>query len=269
MMEQSDFSVQLLPEMVQLAKAHRLAGQQHDNLCGPYWVALLLRSRGFHQLTPEQVAKVAGSVLPTGHPKTWLPNSAKPRQDYGLALPVTVGLGDAGTSAQGLMMAVTQLSDGAYTLVPIQAKWSAERVVALLSLCRSNPDWSAVLLCNIRTDHLWGASLPVSDAIAYLSGETIEPPSADWNVGHFLALAGTVDGSARSLILTCDTYPSFGWQGYHLQPADAIAQALNRGDGNGGGVLLFIATQDKEPVEHVVRAEGFAIEAWDNGSPKR
>lgn len=268
MMGQTDFSVRLLPGMVELANAHRLAGQQHDNLCGPYWVALLLRSRGFHQLTPEQVAQVAGSVLPTGDPQTWLPRHATSRQDYSLALPVATGLGDAGTAAQGLITAVTQLSDGAYTLVPLQADWSAEQIETILDLCR-HPGWKAVPLCNIRTEHLWGSSLTVSDAIAYLNGEAITPPPADWKVGHFLALAGTVEGQARSLILTCDTYPSFGWQGYHLQAGAAIAQALNRGDGNGGGILLFVSTQDKEQVEQLVRGEGFAIEVWDNGSPSR
>ena len=268
MVQQPHFSVQLLPGMTQLTDKHRLAGQQHDNLCGPYWIALLLRSRDFHQLTPEQVAQVAGSVLPTGDPQTWLPKHTSSRQDYRLALPVATGLSDAGTSAQGLITAIAQLSDGAYTLVPIQAKWSAERVGTILDLCRSNPGWTAVPLCNIRTDHLWGSHLAVSDAIAYLNGAPITPPSPDWKVGHFLALAGIVDGQSRSLILACDTYPSFGWQGYHLQPMDAIAQALNRGDGNDGGILLFIATHDKEHVEQSMRAEGFVIDVWDNGSPK-
>jgi hypothetical protein len=251
--------------MVELAGVHHLAGQQHDNLCGPYWIALLLRSRGFHQLTPEQVAQCAGSVLPTGDPKTWLPRNASPRDDYSITLPIAAGLSDAGTSAQGLMAAVATLSAGTYTLVPVQTEWSADRVEAMLDLCR-HPTWNAIPLCNIRTDRLWGASLPVSDAIAYLNGATITPPPPDWNVGHFLALAGTVKGSARSLILTCDTYPSFGWQGYHLQSADAIAQALNRGDGNGGGILLFVATENKESVEHCIKEAGFEIEAWDNGS---
>lgn len=64
--EQGEFLVQRLPGMVKLANRHRLAGQQHDRLCGPYWIAMLLRSRSFHQLTPEQAAQCAGSVLPTG-----------------------------------------------------------------------------------------------------------------------------------------------------------------------------------------------------------
>jgi hypothetical protein len=254
--------------MVQLADVHRLAGQQHDNLCGPYWIALLLRSRGFHQLTPEAVAQCAGSVLPTGDPKTWLPRTASSRQDYSVALPVAAGLSDAGTSCTGFNGGSLNAIGGAYTLVAIQAEWSAARVEVVLDLCR-HPTWKAIPLCNLRTDRRWSASLPVSDAIAYLNGEPITSPAADWNVGHFLALAGIVEGYERSLILTCDTYPSFGWQGYHLQPADAIAQSLNRGDGNSGGILLFIATQDKEQVEQCIKAEEFAIEAWDNGSPSK
>ena len=268
MVRQAQFSVEVLPGMMQLADRHRLAGQQHDNLCGPYWVAMLLRSRGFHQLTPEQVAQVAGSVLPTGDATTWLPSGATSRQDYDVVLPIATGLADAGTSAQGLMKAATELSDDMYTLVPVQAEWSTERVVAILELCNSHPAWNAVPLCNIRTRPLWGSSLPVGDAIAYLNGTSITPPPSDWNVGHFLALAGMVEGQARSLILTCDTYPHFGWQGYHLQPGDAIAQALNRGDGNGGGILLFVSSQDKEQVEQQAKEKGFAIDVWDNGSPK-
>ena len=136
----------------------------------------------------------------------------------------------------------------------------------MLALCR-HPAWNVIPLCNIKTNHLWGASLAVSDAIAYLNGAPIIAPAADWMVGHFLALAGTVNGHARSLILTCDTYPSFGWQGYHLQPADAIAQALNRGDGNGGGILLFIATRDDSEIKQQLKEQDFAIDVWDNGSP--
>ena len=260
-----NFSVRLLPGFERIVSEHRLAGQQPDNLCGPYWVAILLRSHGI-PLTPEQVAQVAGSVLPTGNPETWLPSGASSRQDYCLTLPEANDLKDAGTSAQGLMTAVSRLSNNAYSFVPLQANWTADRLKTILQLCESHLHWEAVPLCNLRTDLLWGANLPVGDAIAYLAGGTITPPSADWKVGHFLALAGTVQGS-RSLALLCDTYPKFGWQGYHLQSLDAIAQALNRGDGHGGGILLFVSSSDQEQVESQFKQEGFAIECWDNGSP--
>ena len=66
----------------------------------------------------------------------------------------------------------------------------------------------------------------------------------------------------------CDTYPHFGWQGYHLQPLEAIAQALNRGDGYGGGILLFVADGEQAQVRQQAEAQGFTIECWNNGSPQ-
>jgi hypothetical protein len=262
------FAISLLPGIDRITKEHKLAGQQPDNLCGPYWAAILLRAYGFSSITAEQVAQLAGSVLPIGDPATWLPEGASSRQDYCITLPHTSDLSNAGTSAQGLIAAADALSNHTYQLVPLQTDWTADRLEAVLNLCQSHPAWSAIPLCNIRTAPLWGSGLAVSEAIAYLEGQTIEPPSADWNVGHFLALAGTVTGKSQSLILTCDTYPRFGWQGYHLQPATALARALNRDDGYGGGILLFVASSDRLEVEQQAKEKGFAIEAWDNGSPK-
>ena len=267
MVEQGDFSLQLLPGITPIVGQHQRAGQQLDNLCGPYWAALLLRSRGFHHLTAEHIAQSAGTVLPTGDPKTWLPQGAVSKQNYKLPLPTATNSSAAGTSAQGLIAAVSTLSESRYTFLPLQTDWSAERVDAVLALCQQNPHWNAIPLCNVRTGHLWGSHLNVEDAIDYLNGGAITPPPADWNVGHFMVLAGTVTGQKRSLVVICDTYPMFGWQGFHLQSKDAIAQVLNRDDGNSGGILLFLATQDKEEVEQQAKAQGFAIDVWDNGSP--
>lgn len=261
----NSFVVQLLPGVNRITQEHHLAGQQPDNLCGPYWVAILLRSHGFAS-TPEHVAQIAGSTLPVGDPLTWVPKGASPRQDYSLALPEAADPEASGTSAQGLVDAVSTLSQSAYTFVPLQAQWTADRLEALLHLCQNHPDWQAIPLCNLQTGQLWGSGLTVGAAIAYLEGQSITPPLADWSVGHFLTLAGTVTGKARSLLLIGDTYPSFGWQGYYLQSAEALAQALNRSDGV-GGILLFIATRDREQVEQQARAAGFVIELWDNGSP--
>jgi hypothetical protein len=115
----------------------------------------------------------------------------------------------------------------------------------------------------------------LADAFAYLKGENVYPPQTDWNIGHYLTLAGTVKGVAspfpddreRMLVIVRDTYPTFGWDGYHLQPADAIANALSRNDGAEGGVLLFVAAKNKFEIEEEARARGFDIAVWDNGTP--
>jgi len=265
MLNLPNFVVLLLPGVAEIAKEHHLAGQQHDNLCGPYWVSILLRSHGY-SVTPEAIAASVGSVLPAGDPLTWLPKGGTPRQDYSFPLPTTASLSDAGTSVYGLIETVAQVSQGKYCLLPLQAQWTAERVTEVLHLCQTQPDWKAIPICNLRTGHLWGAGLAVEAAIAYLNSQPIAPPPPNWNVGHFLALAGTVQGKSRSLVLVCDTYPMFGWQGYHLQSAEAIAHALNRDDGNGGGILLFVATQHQAQVQSAF-GQNFTFQAWNNGSP--
>lgn len=260
------FSVSLLPGVVTIVESHRIAGQQHDNLCGAYWAAIFLRSCGFNY-TSEQVAQVAGSVLPTADPSTCIPKGTQSRQDYHLSLPITEHIEQAGTSVIGLIRVIEQFSQGAYCLIPIQAQWTAARLEAITELCETHPDWNIVPLCNLRTDHLWGAGLAIDQAIAYLNGESIDPPVADWQVGHFFVLAGTVKGNQRSLMLVCDTYPSLGWQGYHLQSVEALTQALNRGDRNQGGILLFAAVQHQAEIEQKARSLHFTIAPWDNGSP--
>jgi hypothetical protein len=268
---QQQLSVQLLPNFLPVMQAHQQAGQQQDNLCGPYWTSVLLQSRGL-DITPEAIAQLAGSVLPICDPQDSVPPGAQPRLDYRLPLPTTERVSESGTSAQGLIDAVKQLTPS-YGFVPLQANWTAERVQAVLQLCQ-NPDWQAVPLCNIRTVHLWGTGLMVSDAVAYLSGQPMTPPASDWDVGHFVLLAGTVTGAdtggtepANSLVVVCDTYFNFGWQSYHLQSAEAVAQALNRDDGKGGGILLFVSSQDQPEVRQQAEALGFEISVWDNGSP--
>lgn len=260
-------AVQLLPAVMQIATAHRQAGQQPDNLCGPYWVSLLLRAQAGLSIQADQFAQLAGSILPIVDPLLSVPPGAQPRVDYQVELPQTTDLSITGTSVTGLIAATQAASSGQYALVPLHTDWTTERIETVLALCQTHPDWNTVPLCNLQTRSLWGTKLPIVDALAYLTGETIQPPAADWNVGHFVALAGQVTGAARSLIILQDTYPHFGWNGYHLQSADAVAQALNRSDGNEGGILLFVAEQRRLRVEQTFQAAGFVIQAWDNGTP--
>lgn len=260
------FSLTLLSGAAQLAEHHTQAGQQPDNLCGPYWAAVFLRSQGF-EVSPEQIAQIAGTLLPIGDPADWLPAGASSRQNYSLALPQTPRLELAGTSAQGLALAVAVLTGGTYCLVPVQTEWSAERVQQLLHLCQQLPDWQGVPLANLSTRYLWGSGLGLGSAGRYLSGGTIEPPPPDWQVGHFLILAGWLAGSQRTLAWVGDTYPSLGWQGYHLQPPENIARALNRDGAVGGGVFLFTAVQHRAAIQAQLEVLGFECAIWDNGSP--
>lgn len=263
------FSVKFLPGAERINQLYRLAGQQPDNLCGPYWVSMLLQAHGVTGVDVTQLALLADSTLPIGDPTYWVPPGASSRQDYSQPLPETANVQEAGTAAIGLVNAVSQASSGRYALVPLRANWSPESLKTLIALCQKNPSWEAVPLCNVQTGHFWGSRIALTEALAYLSGEEISPPKADWDVGHFVTLAGIVEGNKRSLLLVRDTYPIFGWDGYHLQPQDAIASALRRDDGKEGGVFLFVAAENQAEVEQQAREQSFDIASWDNGTPIR
>jgi hypothetical protein len=213
------------------------------------------------------VATEAGTILPEGNdPGLWTPPGIPSNQNYTTSLPCGA-LAESGTAVQGLIAAMDMLSGGHYQLVPVYTDWTGQTVMDLLQLCQAFPDWQAVPLANLQTGHLWGSRLPLNDAIAHLQGESIAPPPPDWDVGHFLSLAGLVRG-LNALVLVGDTYPQFGWYGYHLQPVEAIATALNRSDGNQGGILLGVRSDHVEGVKQQVTEQGWAIAAWDNGTPQ-
>lgn len=261
-------SVELLPGVARSIVAHRQAGQQPDNLCGPYWVSLLLQTLGTISIRADELALLAGSILPAIEDSTSsVPPGANPRLDYQVPLPHTADASLSGTAVAGLIAATHQASVGQYRLVPLSTSWTAERVETVLNLCQDHPDWMAVPLCNVQTGHFWGSQLGVVEAIAYLNGELIQPPVADWDVGHFVVLAGQIKGTAQSLLIIQDTYAVLGWDGYHLQPAAAVAQSLSRSDGSQGGVAIFVAESNRVAVEQSFQAEGLAIEIWDNGTP--
>ena len=249
-----------------MAREHRLAGQQHDDLCACYWAAILMRAEGV-DVDAGAVAIMAGTMLPDGGAQDSVPSGATPRTDDRIDLPRAPSPEVAGTSIEGLIEAVSASSHGRLTLVPLRAPWTAARVVRVLDICRDHPDWGATPLANLRTGRTWGSRLPLADAIEWLRGEAIDPPPPDWDVGHFVSLAGKWDGPRRSLVVVRDSYPAFGWDGHHLQPPDVLAAALERGDGREGGIALFARAVFRADIERVAKDDRFDVAAWDNGTP--
>jgi hypothetical protein len=245
-----------------IAELHTRELPQKDNLCGCFWGTIVLRAAGIANVDQDRVAVEAGTTLPEGDPATFVPPGEKPRQDYRVSLPTAAGPGASGTSAPGLARAIERLADGRLVVLPIAGPWTAESVADLIDLSQE-----AILLANIRSGRLWGSRPDPGALLAHLAGRPLEPPPADWDVGHYVNLVTIVRAPAGSLVVVRDSYRSLGWGGYHFQPADAVAQALLRGDGREGGVLCVCRPEDEPPLRAELERGGYELGHWNNGTP--
>jgi hypothetical protein len=246
---------------------HERAMPQKDQLCGPFWGALTLSAAG-HAASQEEVALRAGTALAEGDPAGWLPPGAAPRTDYAATIPVAPNEASAGTSAKGVARGIEELSGGTLAVVPVAGPWSAASVVSLVESTAARAPECA-LIANLRTGRLWGSRPPVRLLLDYLLGRPVVAPPPDWDCGHFLTIAACVGGPGGALVVLRDTYPQLGWGGYHLQPAGAVAAALERGDGLEGGVLCACDAPAAEALAGRLQEVGFELRHWDNGSPDR
>jgi hypothetical protein len=252
---------------MQQTKPRTLHGdQQKDNLCGPFHAARVLRDAGFEEwegepLDQDLVALRAGSLLPEREKGPQVPPGAVSWRDYRYEL----GLVDperSGTDAGGLAGAIEELSGGTLACVPVSGPWSGPVIEQLVE---DATGVGARLLANIRTGHLWGSRPPLQALLAALDGREVpDPPAADWDVGHFVELVQVVRGSTGAVVLVRDTYPSLGWSGHHLQPPPALAAALDRGDGRGGGVLAVVPSAQASAVRAVAAELGLDVQLWQN-----
>ena len=247
------------------AALHESAMPQKDQLCGAFWGALILSAHGY-AAGQEEVALRAGTVLAEGDPAGWLPPGASPRADYEENIPVAADESSAGTSATGVARSIEDLSGGTLAVVPVAGPWNADTVVSLVEVSAATAP-GCVLIANLRTGHLWGSRPPARLLLDHLLGRTVSPPPPDWDCGHFLSIAGCVGGRGGALVIIRDTYPQLGWDGYHLQPAAAVAAALERSDGYEGGVLCACEAPAAEALAGRLGEAGFWLRHWDNGSP--
>jgi hypothetical protein len=249
------------------AVLHERAMPQKDQLCGAFWGSLTLSAAGY-VASQEEVALRAGTTLAEGDPAGWLPPGASPRTDYEATIPTAPDAASAGTPATGVARSIEELSGGKLAVVPVAGPWSAQTVVSLVEIAAAEAPECA-LIANLRTGRLWGARSPARLLLEHSLGRPVEAPPPDWDCGHFLTIAACVGGPGGALVVLRDTYPQLGWDGYHLQPAAAVAAALDRGDGQEGGVLCACEAPAAEALAGRLRQTGFWLRHWDNGSPDR
>lgn len=256
--------VTLVPEPEDLARLHAAALPQKDQLCGPFWGALALTAFGY-PADQDEAALRSGTTLAEGDPAQWLPPGASPRTDYRRRIPTAPSEPSSGTSASALAKCIEGLSGGELAVLPVAGPWSDDSVAGLVGLAVSGN--RCVLVANIRTGRLWGSRPQPALLLDYLHGKQVEAPAPDWDCGHFVTIAGFVEGSHGALLILRDTYPQLGWDGYHLQPAEVVAAALERGDGSEGGVLCVCEASTADALAAGLRESGFESRHWDNGTP--
>ena len=244
-----------------LAELYAAERQQKDNLCGCFWASLVLRAAGV-EADQDEVAAAAGAILPGGDPQTHVAPGATPRNDYRVELRVDPTPGVGGTSAPAVARAIERLSSGALAAIPIAGPWTGETVTALMDAAAA-----ATLVANVRTGLFWGSRPDPAAVLAHLRGETVEPPPADWDVGHFVNFAALVRGPAADLVVVRDTYQELGLAGHHLQPPDRIAASLRRDDGHEGGVLAVADSAGAAALRARLEGDGFELRHWHNGTP--
>lgn len=253
-----------------LSALHAQVLPQKDELCGAFQGALALRAFGIAYVGDEDVdqdlvAREAGSTLWHGDPFESLPPGEQPRVDYRLTLPVAKSAEGAGTNAPPLARAIERISGGALAVVPVAGPWSGPTVVQLLeTVLETAPE--TVLLANVRTGLFWSSKTELPLLLGVLAGEPVEGPPSEWDVGHFVSFAFMLRGPRGALVGIRDTYRSLGWDGTHLQPVAAVAAALERGDGRGGGVLCVSRVSAASPLRERLSLAGFTVAEWDNGS---
>jgi hypothetical protein len=257
-----------------LGALHAADLPQKDELCGAFWGSLALRalgveSAGGEPVDQDAVALAAGTTRSSGDPAQWVPPGATPRGDHRIRLPLAEDDATAGTAAPAVAAAVERLSNGAIRAIPVAGApvggWSAESVVRLLELLEPLGE-RVVAVANLSTAPLWGSRADPASLLAVLAGEAVQAPPPDWHVGHFVGLALLVRGPGGALVLIRDTYRELGVDGHHLQPAAALAAALERGDGVEGGVLCFVPAHEADGLRGRLEQHGFELRHWDNGS---
>lgn len=255
----------------QLASLYAAELPQKDQLCGAFWGSLALRALGVKEVDGEPVdqdavGREAGSTLAEGDPAQWVPPGASPRGDHRLRFPAAADEATSGTASHAVARAVEVLSAGVLRAVPVAGPWDGGRVVALLEELETLGE-AVIPVANVRTAGFWGSHADPALLLDVLAGRSVAaPPPPDWDVGHFVGIALLVKAPGGALVGVRDTYRTLGSCGYHLQPANAVAAALRRGDGVEGGILCVAATADADRLETRLAELGFDLRHWDNGS---
>ncbi len=243
---------------------------QRDDLCGAFCAALALRAAGIEErggepVDQDAVGLAAGSVVSRLGASNVLPEGEEGRRDYRLSLALVDDAEVSGTTAEGLVQAVHELSDARCAAIPYTGPWTPATLGGLFDVS-AELERPVTLIANLATRHLWGSRARVEKLLDYLFEGRLAGPPPDWDVGHFACVVGRVRGPAGNLYVLADTYPSLGMGGVHLQPQELLAAALERREKPAGGMIVIASAEDAATVRSGAAALGLSEGIWDNGT---
>jgi hypothetical protein len=271
--------VELIGDPALLEPWYDAAGSQKDNLCGVYWADVAVQAFTDHRFIDEEdAALVAGTVVPEGRtdPTVSFPwhgegprGIIEPTWPYRLDLPTSTDDDSLGTSAHGVVRAINELAQGELEVMPLRSnEWTSNLVNDLIGCLAVLDEPRLLAIANVGTVGFETSLHSLSDLLAVvMSGAELPERAGDWDVGHFVSLAGLIHGPSGHLVIVRDTYRLLGGRGYHLQPLVNVAAALHRGGTAAGGVLVVGPLRAVAAARAAVEELGLIEELWDNGSP--
>lgn len=292
-----ELRLELQPGFPEVHEAYRGLRDQKDMVCGPYALTYLLRAYGFKEvddvsITVDSVAAAAGTALEEHNAErhtaveTDIAAGNIPQEraqawslhDY-YEYPLEVA-DEGGCSPEGLVKACETITNGTIAAVPVPAvvdgtiQLTDQKFDAVLSAVLDD-SFGAQLICNYNLRHTLAPTGLLGhkyNPLAFLT-HWDDPEyfrTLDWDVGHYTSLAGQVTHTEKDIdyLLIRDSYRSFGWDGYHLQPKSYVREGLVRDeDHRDGGVLLLCPADCVDELKTHLAELSLTTGLWDNGSP--
>jgi hypothetical protein len=260
----------LLAGSLELLAYQRSELPQRDDLCGAFCGALALHAGGIHShrgdpLDQDAVAAEAGSVVSAVANPSILPEDEDGRRDYRLDLPRIDDGHLSGTTADGVVRAITAIGSPLLEAIPLSGPWTRAALDALYDTA-VELERPVALLANHATRYLWGSHASTAEMMSHLLTGANEGPPPDWDVGHFACVIARTDGPAGNLYALADTYPVLGERGIHMQPGAHLAAALARPDMPAGGMIVVVQAPDAARIRDAAATAGLVESLWDNGS---
>ncbi|MCD0452618.1 hypothetical protein LO762_26045 [Actinocorallia sp. API 0066] len=250
--------VRAFPGTSDVLRAHAAALPQPDQLCGPFWAALVTGRPDLGRL-----ACAAGTAVWEGE-AAWSRPAGEPAHAVNWeGLPRAASPEAAGTSPDGVGRALRSGARDGLEAVPVTGEWTTGRLVALLRLLVDGAA-PGVVIANPHTAPLVRHA-DEAGLRAYLdTGADPWPTEQEWRVGHFVGVWGAVFGRRGALVALADGYPSLGSDGLHLQPASRMARALARSAPGSGGLILRTPKARVPWLEDRLTEIGLEPRWWEN-----